>query len=400
MKLNVLVWAPAGADGVLIKPGPQVVQHWRVLCYVEPLRALGVEMRGLPLVVGEPAPYAEGIEAVRAAVDWADLILWRPQSIDWLCRDCPFRTPWEALARNHAARTGHEPLPSDLPFRKFWNDLGPRRTQAAVVFDTDAWIEPDDLWWIPSALRDQVQGWRYPLGSADLVTASTPRLARYCERLNANVRVVRNSCDVSQYVPSEPRPHCKTRLVSYVWAGAFRPDDWIGPAQEAARDHRALLRTVFIGARPGEHADFREAGFDEVYGHADPGVWARTLANTWPQIGISPLKPSPVNVMRTEQKWLEFGALGVPCVAQRWRGGGPFPYDVIRDGVDGLLARGRQEWSDAIGRLARSKQLRADIGGRARERVIAEYNLADRAQEIAEAWRWAAEHAGIGRSAA
>jgi hypothetical protein len=39
---------------------------------------MGIELRGLPLVVGKPAPYDEGLEAVRAAVAWADLILWRP----------------------------------------------------------------------------------------------------------------------------------------------------------------------------------------------------------------------------------------------------------------------------------------------------------------------------------
>ena len=73
---------------------------------------------------------------------------------------------------------------------------------------------------------------------------------------------------------------------------------------------------------------------------------------------------------------------------------------VVRDGVDGLLARGKGEWHDAIRRLACSATLREELAGRAKERVLAEYDYRVRAQEWADAFRWAAEHPGIGRKAA
>jgi len=400
--LRVLVWAPAGADGVLIKPtGPPPVQPWRVLCYVEPLAAMGIELRGLPLVVDEPALYSDGLDAVKAAADWADAILFRPIETDWACRQCDFRTPWEALARNHAARTGHEPSPEDMLLRRFWNDLGPRRAQVGVIFDTDHWIEPDAMWWVPAPMRDQVAGWRHPITTADLVTVSTPRLARHCERFNPNVRVIRNSIDVAQYVPTEPRRKGRARLVWYAAGGVTdRLSDWTGPARAAAREHHDRLRSVFVGAnpnRPEDGATLRSASWDEVRPAVDFRVWPRALANSWPDIGISPLRPSPYNACRGENHWLEFAALGCPAVVEGWRGSGPNPYDAIRPGVDGLLARGRQEWSDQIGRLTRSPQLRADIGGAARERVIREYDPRVRAAEMADAYRWAAEHAGINR---
>jgi len=138
------------------------------------------------------------------------------------------------------------------------------------------------------------------------------------------------------------------------------------------------------------------AGFEEAWPAVDWADWPRMLASIHADVGLAPLFHNAFNQGRSELHRVEFGALAVPTVAERWRG--PGPYDVIRgDGVDGFLARGRQEWSDKIGALAKSPQLRADIGGRARERIVAEYNCRDRVHEIADAYMWAATNAGIGR---
>lgn len=64
-----------------------------------------------------------------------------------------------------------------------------------------------------------------------------------------------------------------------------------------------------------------------------------------------------------------------------------------------MNAFSRLLYRNAIGRLARSPQLRADIGGAARERIGAEYDPRARAAEMADAYRWQ-QHAGIGRRAA
>jgi glycosyltransferase involved in cell wall biosynthesis len=339
--------------------------------------------------------------AVQEAVNWADVVLWRvPQECQWECRNCDFVTNSESVARRHALTTNHEPYPDDVSLRRLW--YGVRRDRVGVLFDVDRRDEPDDLWWIASPFRAQVSGWAYPLDSADLVTASTPRLARYCERFNpGRVRVVRNSIDVSEFVPTQPRPEGKA--VRLVWYGpSVRVGEWTGDASSAAADHGDLVRTVAVGADPGSIAEFASlhaAGFDQVFQAVGFRDWPRHLANAWPEIGAVPLRPNQFNGCRSEEHWLEFAALGCPAIVQRWRG--PMgPYSCVRDGVDGLLARGRQEWSEAVGALAGSAQLRADIGGAARERVLREYRPEDRAGEMAAALRWAAEHPASGRSVA
>jgi glycosyltransferase involved in cell wall biosynthesis len=70
------------------------------------------------------------------------------------------------------------------------------------------------------------------------------------------------------------------------------------------------------------------------------------------------------------------------------------PYDVIRDGIDGLLATSRADWERHLRRLAASPELRKELAGHARGRVLREYTVAARAAEWAEAFFAAASRGG------
>ena len=85
---------------------------------------------------------------------------------------------------------------------------------------------------------------------------------------------------------------------------------------------------------------------------------------------------------------------GAPTIATAFEG--PGPYDVIRDGEDGLLARTPADWARQLRRLAASAWLRSELAGLARERVLASYTLPVRAAEWADTFRWAATHGGFG----
>jgi glycosyltransferase involved in cell wall biosynthesis len=110
------------------------------------------------------------------------------------------------------------------------------------------------------------------------------------------------------------------------------------------------------------------------------------------------LLDEPFNRAKSELHWIEYAMAGAPTVATTFAG--PGPYDVIRDGVDGLLARTPGEWARQLRRLAGSSSLRSDLAGRANERVRAEYYLSTRAAEWADIYRWAAAHGGTGRASA
>jgi len=87
--------------------------------------------------------------------------------------------------------------------------------------------------------------------------------------------------------------------------------------------------------------------------------------------------------------------VGAAFVGQKFKYG-EAPYSMINNGVDGFVASTRTEWYMYLKRLAESKDLREQIAGAAKERVLREYNYKDRAQEWAEAFRWAAAHPNYG----
>jgi hypothetical protein len=163
-----------------------------------------------------------------------------------------------------------------------------------------------------------------------------------------------------------------------------------GAVDQAARA-RSRTRRIWLGsASPAARALVDEA-FPPVESGAPFGA---ALASLRPHVGLAPLEPSLFASAKSELHWLEYAMVGAATVATRLPTAGP--YDVIEDGRDGLLAASAADWRRALMRLVSSTALRTEIAGRARERVLAEYQAADRAVSWAAAYQWAASHPGIG----
>jgi glycosyltransferase involved in cell wall biosynthesis len=166
-----------------------------------------------------------------------------------------------------------------------------------------------------------------------------------------------------------------------------------GYPRAAVKDHGQRVRTIFLGAENGQ-----PTGWDETrpYVRGIP-AFARALGNTHGDVGIASVLGDDFDRAKSELHFLEYSAAGMATIATRCHGDGP--YNVIRDGVDGVLAHGRQGWSDGL-KLLLNPNFREQIAGAALERIALEYSHVKRAQEWAESLRWAAEHRGIGRKAA
>lgn len=87
-------------------------------------------------------------------------------------------------------------------------------------------------------------------------------------------------------------------------------------------------------------------------------------------INLAPLEiGNPFCEAKSELKWIEAGLVGVPTVAagtQTFR-------EAITDGVDGYVASTTEEWIEKIGKLITDKNLRKQMGEKAREKVLARY---------------------------
>ena len=97
-------------------------------------------------------------------------------------------------------------------------------------------------------------------------------------------------------------------------------------------------------------------------------------------INLAVIKPSPTTDVKSEIKWLEAAMLGIPSVVSATA----LYTDVIEDGVDGMLARTPEEWTNAIDLLIRDPELRHRIGAKAREKALRDYSIPAMAKNITE----------------
>jgi glycosyltransferase involved in cell wall biosynthesis len=383
-----------------------VTDSLRLGIFREPLAGLGVEVRPWSSFESDALMGGEG---GLTGLEWADVVLfrrWRPTHP--VCTEC--ERPFDALAglESHLRSSGHRTMVPDLRLRPLVELLEAHPELIAsrgIVYDTDDDVLAYPEWtgFARAAGRERDLVLRI-LGLADVVTAATPVLAeRLAPHTRGRVRVVRNALDPAWYGPppggegvsgAEPaEADGGPRIVYHGVPVRLRDYEIARGAVDAVAAETPGLRRVWLGATEERRV---AAAVDETLPWVD-GLdrFAAALVGARPEVGLAPLRDEPFNRAKSELHWLEYSLAGAATIVSGFEGRGPF--DVVRDGVDGLVAHGADDWLHHLRALAGSADLRAEIAGRARERVVAEYSLATRAPEWVDAFRWAAEHAASGR---
>jgi glycosyltransferase involved in cell wall biosynthesis len=296
---------------------------------------------------------------------------------------------WAMSCLGHDARAFSDldmNLPSDLDllvgqrisngyWAQFWLETAnhPDR-DFAMIYEID-----DDLWHLdptnPEAklfnqpeIRETLQRC---VSVADAVTVSTERLGQVVADYNPNVFVLPNCIDQSVLAMTRPRPEA----VTVGWAGSpthYR--DFVSVQSELTTFFRknAWVQTHFVGMNYGE-----------VIGrpHSRNTPWEANLhdylARVDFDIGIAPLQYTDFNRSKSDIKFLEYAALGIPVVASNF---GPYA-DSIEHGVTGLLAKHPHEWTRYLRQLVNDAAMRDEIGRNAREWAATRTIQAN-------AWRW------------
>jgi glycosyltransferase involved in cell wall biosynthesis len=347
----------------------------------------------------EPTVDAGPLEALEAAIGWSDVVVLRRHYRTWhSCLACGFRTMDAAEAGAHGNVARHAIVLA--PYFAIRPLIGLLESEPgvlggrAIVYDTDDdFFSADRAGGADDMLeRDLVER---ILRLADLVTTSTPVLAeRMSSRARVPVRVLRNALDPSWYEAGRPDGPDKApgnpRVVYHGASARLRDYELARTAVDAVAREIPSLRRVWLGGDVARLGDVVDEVRPWVSGLP---AFAASLVAARPDIGLAPLTDSPYNRARSELHWLEYALAGAPTIVSGFAG--PNPYDVVRDGVDALVARSPADWERHLRSLAASEDLRATLAGRARERVMAEYTVADRAAEWADAYRWAAAHAGV-----
>lgn len=396
-----------------------VTDSLRMGSFVEPLAGLGVQVRswqsfaddllggGARSAPGRAAPGRAAVsgdflrDSGLTALAWADVVVFRRwRSTHVVCTECELGFVREPELTAHVRSSGHRTIVPDLLLRPIVDMIASHPEllgERAVMYDSDDDVLDYPAWTGVGAAAARERDLTLRLLSlADVVTAATPVLAeRFRPHTGGQVRLIRNAVDPAWYCgAAEPGLVGATRIAYHGVPVRLRDYQVARSAVDAVAASVPGVRRVWLGAA---HESRVAACVDEVRPWVDGlAEFGAALVAARPDIGLAPLLDEPFNRAKSELHWLEYAMAGAPTVASAF--GVPGPYDVIRDGTDGLLARSHADWEKHLRNLAASTALRQDLAGRAHERVMTEYTLAARAAEWADAYTWAARHGAIGRA--
>jgi glycosyltransferase involved in cell wall biosynthesis len=211
---------------------------------------------------------------------------------------------------------------------------------------------------------------------ANGVTTSTEYLGRKMSRYNKNVFVLPNALDLELW----EKVHEIVPLPDGITIG------WFG-SQSHVRDMEILEEAWPQVAERCPEVQFICSGFTSeklrglmgkrmtIYGWAPLQHYPAMVRQI--RIGCLPLQDVEFNRSKSNLKWMEFGSLGIPCVASDFG-----PYASLRGEVDVLFASTTAQWVTQLVRLIRSSEVRKRIGTAARREVLRNHNV----REQAERW--------------
>lgn len=229
--------------------------------------------------------------------------------------------------------------------------------------------------------------------SADLVTASTEFLAEEYRKLNDNVVVLKNCID--PFLFDEPLRN-ETDVVRIGITGSVGLTADLDVLEPIIRHYEndPRVRIVFFSLTKNPEKMVKEIYTDEYktldsmnvewVGLAPTHEYYQTLNECRLDMQIIPRKDTYFNRCKSNIKFLESSMFEIPVIAQAFPDG-KSPYQ----GVDSeymLLATDTASWIEQIEKLIVDKELRREMGRKAREYVEREYSIDNNAHLWEEAY--------------
>lgn len=231
----------------------------------------------------------------------------------------------------------------------------------------------------------------------DGLIVSTDYLARRYRKFNKNVYVCRNGIDLSRYELTIP----ERSTTNIGWAGATGHAEplvkWLNGAVIPLMQRYGDTCFVSIGGPEYAAPVKRMMGEERAIGIPFTFLETYPAAMTMLDIALAPAGRGNWYEAKSDLRWLEAGALGIPIVAD------PFVYGEIENGVTGFHASDPSEAKGIIEDLVDQPELGRRVGEAARayvhrERSAAIASLAWLEVCRAAAGRYESAHALVGTS--
>jgi len=188
-------------------------------------------------------------------------------------------------------------------------------------------------------------------------------LKNYALKFNTNVHVIPTVIDMDRY---KPKIHYSKDKIVIGWIGLAYNMNYLKDLENV---FRTLGRNYKISLKVISSKLPDIDGVELVLGKWDYGEEAKDLQSI--DIGIMPLPDNEWSRGKCGLKVLQYMAAGIPSVSS------PVGVnrEIIKDGVNGFLAEGYEEWIRKLSILIENEDLRKKIGNNGRTTVDEKYSL-------------------------
>jgi glycosyltransferase involved in cell wall biosynthesis len=205
---------------------------------------------------------------------------------------------------------------------------------------------------------------------ADMITTTTPYLAKKLRKYNKNVVVLPNYIDRDRWELKQLEND--TGKIRIGWAGSITHTEDIkmvvAPLRRICKEFKNIQIVLVGDPRLGELFDGLPA--ENMMG-VPFDTWPAKLYSLRLDIGLAPLQDNVFNHCKSNIKWIEYSIAGIPGVYS------PTVYsdNYDFDGVYGQIAKTEEQWYRCIKNYVICENLRKDIASRARAAVLTGYTL-------------------------
>jgi glycosyltransferase involved in cell wall biosynthesis len=228
--------------------------------------------------------------------------------------------------------------------------------------------------------------------NADLVTASTEQLAKEYSVLNPNTHILKNYVDPSDWETPLRNEGDKVRI-GLVGSTAYMQDFEVIKDLIAKLGNRDDIQLVLFGLWSNkkrhdnplvEKVYKKEYAFWDQIKNKEHVEWTEmsgyfhALNKLKLDIMLIPRADNYFNTCKSNIKFLEAAMCEVPVIASSFD---KAPYEEL-DGEIGIKVKNNEfDWACAIDLLVKEKDLRQEMGKKAKEYVLKNYDIKDHAEE-------------------
>ena len=216
---------------------------------------------------------------------------------------------------------------------------------------------------------------------ADMVLVVSHFLEDFAFNFNNKVYIVPTFADASRFKIKE---HVKKDSIVIGWLGHSlfeNLDIVIKPLENLSKRYTIVFKV--IGDIDEQTKSFLKSKFRvDSTGWVDPSKVPDELLDF--DIGLMPCPDNPLHQAAVPGKLLEYMATGLPTVSSPV---GEILY-IIKDGVNGFLAKNEEEWEKKLEMLIKDVNLRKRIGKEARKTIVDDYSIEvnDKMVELIKNW--------------